>query len=537
MLSKHKATFKTLAIAVSLVMLLTLVPALPGAAPSAGAVVHEGKISNQLTWSLDTETGQLAIKGKGAMPDYGQGNAPWQEYWNLIQDIRISRRVTSIGNNAFSGLVHLTEVSIDGRVGRIGDYAFASCQSLASVSIGGRVASIGDYAFAATALTKAMISRNVKSFGSNIFEDCDLAGLIITGYYSSDAQKYAVANGIRFEEFDDFVEVSSLCGKGVMYLSEYEELDMPIEPGPNAEYSVITKPGQADKWKKWSFDYNGESEAGEIKAELKELTFLSKLLNKGWVSLKFRTGKNDATIIEFPAVEKRAKTGTGLGGAKPGVWYPSKCPGNPECTGGDDECYAWCEFMEEPGEGIFVIADKNTFKNGKIAPIPGLEFREDFWDCDPWERFEREGGESDPYERWEKKFDEMESCWEPLDEFEEGFELFEAYEKERGGFKSYKMTLTVREPARVLGGKIYPGTKPMKLKVSSIGAPPKYSFKGRELKLKNAMYYIDGEHAVAGPVSGKVDFSSWAAGTGLCVWTAPTGKKPPSMEQELKIPG
>ncbi len=99
-----------------------------GAAPLAGFVGLElniikaseeeeiptnGTCGKNLTWTLDTETGELVISGTGGMLDFSfVPFAPWHSY-------HLSKELETIVNGVTS----------------IGDYAFVECNSLTSVTI------------------------------------------------------------------------------------------------------------------------------------------------------------------------------------------------------------------------------------------------------------------------------------------------------------------------------------------------------------------------------------------------------------------
>ena len=88
------------ALALAIVMALTLLPAWPG----ARAATYSGTCGTSLTWTLDTDTGLLEISGTGAMDDwtaYTPNLAPWHENLSAIETVSLPSGVTSIGEYAF----------------------------------------------------------------------------------------------------------------------------------------------------------------------------------------------------------------------------------------------------------------------------------------------------------------------------------------------------------------------------------------------------------------------------------------------------
>jgi hypothetical protein len=70
-----------------------------------------GANGDNLTWSLDTESGVLTISGSGAMEDYDEYGA----LWPFIQTAVIEEGVISIGSYAFfdcSGLTSVTMINL-----------------------------------------------------------------------------------------------------------------------------------------------------------------------------------------------------------------------------------------------------------------------------------------------------------------------------------------------------------------------------------------------------------------------------------------
>ena len=163
---------KIISLFISLVMLLSITA---GLNLTVNAETLTGKCGENVTYSLDTSTGELVISGTGDMTDYSLYiYAPWHSNSSSIKTVTISSGVTSIGNDAFSDCTSLTSVTIPNSVTSIGDYAFSECSSLTSVTIPDNVTSIGDRAFEdCSSLTSVTIPDSVTSIGSHAFYDCN----------------------------------------------------------------------------------------------------------------------------------------------------------------------------------------------------------------------------------------------------------------------------------------------------------------------------------------------------------------------------
>ncbi|NLM20063.1 MAG: leucine-rich repeat protein [Clostridiaceae bacterium] len=91
--------------------------------------------------------------------------------------------VTSIGDNAFISLLHLTEIKIPDSVTSIGELAFSGCYSLREITIPNSVTSIGNWAFAhCKSLTEITIPDSIMSIGQEVFYKCDLLTTAIVPY-------------------------------------------------------------------------------------------------------------------------------------------------------------------------------------------------------------------------------------------------------------------------------------------------------------------------------------------------------------------
>ena len=153
---------KSMALVLAAVMLLCALPF------TASAATYSGTCGDNLTWSLDTDTGVLNITGTGAMTSH-----PWSSYCSYIKTVNIASGVTTIGDFVFCDCDRLTSVTIPDSVTTIGNYAFWRCYSLTSVTIPDSVTTIGDYAFAwCHSLTNVTIPDSVTTISDYAFCNC-----------------------------------------------------------------------------------------------------------------------------------------------------------------------------------------------------------------------------------------------------------------------------------------------------------------------------------------------------------------------------
>ncbi len=144
---------------------------------------YSGTCGENLTWTLNTDTGVLKIDGTGKMTDYNSGDPGWYQYRDNITAVTLSSGVTSIGGSAFSGCKSLTSIEIPDTVTSIGSYAFSHCTNLTSVIIPNGVASIKFATFDdCTSLTSVTIGNNVTSIENSAFFGCtNLTSVVIPG--------------------------------------------------------------------------------------------------------------------------------------------------------------------------------------------------------------------------------------------------------------------------------------------------------------------------------------------------------------------
>lgn len=140
---KGLVVMETKIIKKALVLLLVCCMAV-GMLPVATAAAEPitGTCGENVTWSLDLDTGVLTISGSGDMEGYASSYngftancAPWRDYKDSITSVVVEEGVTSIGAFAFFLANNLTQVSLPYGLLRIGDHAFAVCPNLTDIEL------------------------------------------------------------------------------------------------------------------------------------------------------------------------------------------------------------------------------------------------------------------------------------------------------------------------------------------------------------------------------------------------------------------
>ena len=138
------------------------------------ATATSGSCGRNVTWSFDSDTGELLISGTGAMNSYSSSStAPWYSYKDKIKKVTIEDGVTSIGWYAFWNCTSLTSITIPGSITSIGDSVFRDSTGLTSITIPDSVTSIGSDAFSGcTSLTSITIPGSITSIDDSVFRGC-----------------------------------------------------------------------------------------------------------------------------------------------------------------------------------------------------------------------------------------------------------------------------------------------------------------------------------------------------------------------------
>lgn len=159
----------------SFVLLLSIVLLFSSLPFTSFAITASGECGENVSWSFDSENGQLTISGTGDMKDFSYyRDIPWREQYNdKIKTVLIEDGVTSIGNNAFSECINLNEALIGNSVAKIGYDAFYGCESLEEITVPDSVLTIGSYAFSdCVSLEKVSLGNGITEIDYGAFFGC-----------------------------------------------------------------------------------------------------------------------------------------------------------------------------------------------------------------------------------------------------------------------------------------------------------------------------------------------------------------------------
>ena len=78
---------------------------------SSYTITDKGSLSNEVNWFV-YDNGLLEITGKGSIPSYSEGNAPWYQYKDTITSILVRSSITGIGSSAFYGCNNLMDITL-----------------------------------------------------------------------------------------------------------------------------------------------------------------------------------------------------------------------------------------------------------------------------------------------------------------------------------------------------------------------------------------------------------------------------------------
>lgn len=175
------------AVVLGLVMTLTLtlVWKLGGGSMGAAAGSLRGKCGNQVTWSLDPETGEMVLKGSGPVYNFqnshqvlepsqlysGSSAPPWLEYRDQIKRLTVDDGITEIGSWAFAYCENLTQVHLGSQLQTLHASAFDH-SALAELQLPESVRWIYDNALSGTALEEITLPAKLIWLGGTAFEDC-----------------------------------------------------------------------------------------------------------------------------------------------------------------------------------------------------------------------------------------------------------------------------------------------------------------------------------------------------------------------------
>jgi hypothetical protein len=188
------------------------------------------------------------------------GSFAFADCINLMQ-ITIPASVTSIGESAFNCCRSLTSIAIQTGVMSIGRFAFADCTSLTSVTIPDSVTSIEDYAFdSCVSLASVIIPDSVTSIGRSVFGGCTSLTSVTIPANLTGIDDYVFSESTSLVEYDpsqDNIDVTFFtlenspydCGLRILFADNEVSVEVPLADAsptpPQATPVVVFDPALA----------------------------------------------------------------------------------------------------------------------------------------------------------------------------------------------------------------------------------------------------------------------------------------------------
>ncbi len=162
-----------------------------------GQTVLNGNLNENVSYSLDTQTGTLTFSGSGDVngsPEIGEymkseiRNVVVEEGITGFHPGRLSSSTAHVSlpstlkdfGNTFQGS-SITSLTVPASVERIADYAFEGSQLTSITFLGNAIKTIGEYAFSNIPMTGISLPNGVEAIGARAFENTPLATIELPG--------------------------------------------------------------------------------------------------------------------------------------------------------------------------------------------------------------------------------------------------------------------------------------------------------------------------------------------------------------------
>lgn len=202
--------------------------------PLAAQGTVQGTCGANVSYELNTDTGEVVITGSGSMADYEKAtDSPFYPYGDFITSVTVSEGVTSIGTLAFAFCFGAERVYLPKTLVSIGKQAFLGCTSLQAIVVPDQVTEIGDYA----------LGYSCNNGKNGTYEQTRLT---IIGTSSFAAAAYAQDNEQTFLALDN---LTHSCGEHVTWTFDLARGVLEISgQGAMADYTVSAYQGETPEY-------------------------------------------------------------------------------------------------------------------------------------------------------------------------------------------------------------------------------------------------------------------------------------------------
>ena len=160
------------------------------------SISTEGQLTDNISYTLNTENGLLYLNGSGEIPNY-YTNSPFYHCLE-IKEVQISEGITRIGNGTFSFCGRIEDIHLPNRLISIGHNAFEECKAIKSIILNDNLQYIGSESFKnCSGLTSLDIPQSVISIFYDSFDGCSVLESINV---DSGNAVYSSIDGILFND-------------------------------------------------------------------------------------------------------------------------------------------------------------------------------------------------------------------------------------------------------------------------------------------------------------------------------------------------
>ena len=186
---------------VAMALCMFIVTGMFGICASAAESETEGWLSDEISWKVSVEKGELRIAGNGAIRDFEPSTEeyPWSSVSADIFSLVIEDGITSIGSFVFNNLSYLETVTFGNTLETISTRAFYECYNINDINISASVKDMDGSSFYKSGIKKIIVDSENKYFCSTedgVLFSKDMSTIVLYPR-ANGATSYTIPSGVQ----------------------------------------------------------------------------------------------------------------------------------------------------------------------------------------------------------------------------------------------------------------------------------------------------------------------------------------------------